>query len=407
MEQLQEVYGAITRSVWNTLTFPYTSIILMLCLLEEGIFMEKNTIEPMKFNVVKSNALNEMRNANFSLVEYRLFCVYLSKLDAKKKNPSFDDCKVTFPLREYARIMDLEQPRHDVLRNQAKSIVEKSLEVQLPHGGFSRRSVFISFDLSPDDNGEWQVSLTCHPELMPNLFANRQRFLMYKLFNAISLTSYNQIRTYELLKQYQNTHDHSRTITLKDYREYLSLEDKYPTWRSLNQDVLKVCQKAINEKTDICFEYIPIKKRNKVTAVRFLIAENPNFKDQLRLNQFVDQHEDTSAYNDAEEVHETQQDNAFGSIDEKGRSEAYVNLLEMWQVTLEPYSLTLDEVDLLAQKARDALERYSRSDLRDPHHEIEMYFKRLRLTAARSNANPTSPYAYLAAVIDAEPSKFC
>lgn len=368
--------------------------------------MAKKAIDPTKFNVVKSNTLNEMRNANFSLVEYRLFCVYLSKINPRKANPTLEDCKVTFPLVEYARIMDLEQPRYDVLRNQAKSIVEKSLEIQLAHGGFSRRSVFISFDVSPDDDGEWQVSLTCHPELMPNLFANRKKFLTYKLFNAINLTSYNQIRTYELLKQYQATNSQSRTISVKDYKEYLSLEDKYPTWRSLDQKVIKVCQKAISEKTDICFEYVPIKKKNKVVEIRFAISENPKFKDKLQLDKFIEKTNDV-AYSEGEEVHEVNSEGVFSEVDEKGRSRAYVLFLERCQAVLEPYELNLDEVDLLSQKARDALLRYSRGDVFDIHHEIEMYLKRLRLRAVRSNAKPRSPYAYLLAIIDADPSNFC
>lgn len=230
--------------------------------------------------VKKSNLLNEMRNANASMVEYRLFCVYLAHLSLSNESN-----EVTFKLADYSRIVGLDRPRRTDLVSQAQNLVSKTALLDSPDGGFEVYSIFKKFKLYQDD-GEWFVSLECNPDLAPMIREQRGRFLRYKLYNTIYLKSFNQQRIYELLKQYERIGE--RTIPLKDLREYLSIgKDEYPVWYDFSSKVLKVAQKAIREKTDICFDYEPIRKGRKVIAVAFGIKKNPDFQDQLEIDSFL------------------------------------------------------------------------------------------------------------------------
>ena len=234
--------------------------------------------------VRKSNILNELRNANASLVEYRLFCVYLAHL-------SFDgsDNVVKFTLADYARVVGLGRPRYEDLAVQSHNILKMTALVKNPDGGFVNRNLFSEFLLSKE-NDCWMVSLECNPKIAPLIREQKGRFLRYKLYNTIYLKSYNQQRIYELLKQYEKIG--SRTETLADLRAYLSIEEtEYPMWSVFSRDVIKVAQKALKEHTDICFEFEPIKKGKKVAAVRFDIFKNEEFIDRLCVDDFLPKQE--------------------------------------------------------------------------------------------------------------------
>lgn len=237
--------------------------------------------------VKKNNVLNEIRNANATLVEYRLFCVYLAHLPINK-----EDNVVTFLLSDYARIVGLDRPRYADLKAQANDIVGITCTLENPEeDGFSTYSLFSEFRLKKDPKiGRYMVTLECNPKLAPMIREQKGKFLRYKLYNTIFLKSFNQQRIYELLKQYEKIG--KRTIKLADLREFLSIKEKeYPVWYDFSSKVLKVAQKALAAHTDICFDYEPIKIRvkntQKVDSVQFMIRKNKDFVDRLKVDQFL------------------------------------------------------------------------------------------------------------------------
>ena len=240
----------------------------------------------IKKTVKKSNILNEMRNANCSLVEYRLFCVYMAHLPMNS-----DDNKVTFKLADYARIVGLDRPRKEDLEEQAHNLVSKTMQLDDKEtGGFEVVPMFQRFKLTHEMDG-WYVTLECNNQIAPKIKEHKGYFLRYKLYNTIYLKSFNQHRIYELLKQYEVVG--ARLLDLKTLRELLSIEeDEYPVWYDFSSKVLKVAQKALKEHTDICFDYEPIKKGRKVTAVKFIIQKNEKFIDQLRIDNFMPETDD-------------------------------------------------------------------------------------------------------------------
>lgn len=245
----------------------------------------------IKKTVKKSNVLNEIRNANASLVEYRLFCVYLAHLPINS-----EDNVVTFTLSDYARIAGLDRPRHADLETQSHNLLRLTALIKTDDGGFVNRNLFCEFKLYRE-NEEWMVSLECNPKIAPLIREQKTRFLRYKLYNTIYLKSYNQQRLYELLKQYEKIGE--RLIELEDLRAYLSIADtEYPVWGDFAQKVLKVAQKALKENTDICFDYEPIKKGRKVISVKFYIKKNEVFVDQLCIDDILPEQEAIITYDE-------------------------------------------------------------------------------------------------------------
>lgn len=235
----------------------------------------------VKKTVKKSNMLNELRNANTSMAEYRLFCVYLAHVPMNS-----DNNEVTFKLADYARIVGLDRPRKEDIELQAHNIVSRTAQIDdVETGGFEVVPIFQRFKLTHETDG-WYVTLACNNDIAPMIREQKGKFLRYKLYNTIYLKSYNQQRIYELLKQYERVG--VRVIELDDLREYLSIsKNEYPVWGDFSQKVLKVAQKALKENTDIYFDYEPIKKGRPVVAVRFNIYKNDAFIDQLRIDEFL------------------------------------------------------------------------------------------------------------------------
>lgn len=237
-----------------------------------------NTKLDITKTVRKSNIINEFRNANTSMAEYRLFCIYLAHFNMNDENNN----TVTFSLSDYTRIVGLDRPRKTDIENQANSIVSRTAQIDNPDGGFSVYPIFNEFKLHKEDEA-WLVTLECNPKLAPHIREDSSRFIRYKLYNTIFLKSFNQQRIYEILKQYERIGE--RTVTLEDLREYLSIGKKeYPVWYDFSSKVLKVAQKAIKECTDIAFEYEPIKKGRKVVSVKFIIKKNDGYKDLLKID---------------------------------------------------------------------------------------------------------------------------
>lgn len=264
--------------------------------------MDDTSLAPVNLDVQKtvkkSNILNELRNANASLVEYRLFCVYLAHLQMNN-----DSNVVTFTLADYTRIAGLKRPRAYDLEEQSDNLLDMKARIPTPDGGFRKLNLFSEFSLFKKD-GEWMVSLECTQNIAPMIREQTGKFLRYKLYNTIFLKSYNQHRLYELLKQYERIGE--RTITLPDLRDFLSIEEhQYPVWGVFARDVLKVAQQSINENTDICFDFEPIRasKRGKpVVAVKFTITKNRAFVDRLQIEQHMPDIDGADDY-DGEELY--------------------------------------------------------------------------------------------------------
>lgn len=239
----------------------------------------------MNKTVKKSNSLNEIRNADVTSVEYKLFCVYLAHIAMNS-----DDNKVTFTLSDYVQLANLGRVRHSNMQEHAKIIVSKTMTIKNKDGGFSEVPVFNDFTVGKNEDGEWTVTLTCHEKVAPLIREQHNQFVRYKLYNIMFLKSYNQQRMYEILKQYESAK--SRTISLEDLRAMLSIgKDEYAIWGDFSQKVLKVAQKTLRAGTDIYFDFEPVKKNRKVVSVKFFVYKNEDFLKKFHLEALP---EDTS-----------------------------------------------------------------------------------------------------------------
>ena len=238
-----------------------------------------------------------------TMQELRFFSIYLSKINAKDTSTRV----VRFPVADFQAIMELgSNIKIPYLKNVTNSLLSKVVNVPNERGGYTGFQLFKGCEVDKDDNGEWYVEIDAHDKALPLMFEFKNKYFTYQLWNALRLKSSNQLRMYEILKQYQAIG--SRVLTVEDLKSLLGIKkDEYDgRWNNFKTRVLDACQQALKEHTDIKFTYEPHGKRSKngkILSLIFYIEKNEKYTDQLTLDMFIEEKkiESVSVHPDEEE----------------------------------------------------------------------------------------------------------
>lgn len=238
--------------------------------------------------VEKRNILNELRSSNMTLSELRFFSIYLSKIDPFNINTRV----VRFPIEDFQRIMGLGKLNIANLRTSTDNLLCKLVHIPDEDGqGMRTFQLFKECHLF-QENERWYIEIDAHDKALPLMFDFKNRYFKYELWNALRLKSANQIRMYEILKQYENIG--RRELTIPELRELLGInEDEYSGrtgWSDFKRRVLDNCQEMLKQTTDICYTYERGKsgKGGRWLSVIFYIEKNTEHINPLSLDEFID-----------------------------------------------------------------------------------------------------------------------
>lgn len=308
--------------------------------------------------VEKRNVLNELRANNMTLQELRFFSIYLSKINSR----DIETRKVRFTIEDFRKIMELE---YKVNIEHTKSVINsllcKVVNIPLEEGGYTAFQLFKECTVSRDMQNEWYVEIDAHDKALPLMFEFKDKYFTYELWNALKLKSANQLRMYEILKQYERIGE--RVITIKELRELLGIEkDEYTHFGNFKVRVLDACQQALEEHTDIRFTYESVGKRGpggKILTLKFTISHNENYIDQISLNEFLDEPE-ISLFNN--ERLEFMADACGGEFDE-----AEMRVLYNLMLKIIPFSdnSKIEMYDYLKRKYDELKWRAGRTEIKN------------------------------------------
>lgn len=234
--------------------------------------------------VQKRNLLNELRSNNMSLQELRFFSIYLSKINPRDISTRV----VKFPLDDFKRIMNLGKLNIQKLRMNTDSLLTKIIHIPTESGGYKSFQLFKECTVDTDKDGRWYVYIDAHDKALPLMFDFKDRYFKYELWNALRLKSSNQIRMYEILKQYENIG--KRELTITELRELLGIAPhEYDRFERFRVRVLDSCQQVLKETTDICYTYERGKtgRGGKWITVIFYIYKNTEYTNPLSLDDFI------------------------------------------------------------------------------------------------------------------------
>ena len=237
--------------------------------------------------VEKRNVLNELRSNSMTVQELRFFSIYLSKINPRDQSTRV----VRFPIEDFQRIMGFGRLNLNQLKDSTNRLLGKVVQVPDERGGFIAFTLFKRCRVSLDDNNKWFMEIDASDDALPLMFDFKNKYFKYELWNALRLKSPNQIRMYEILKQYEGLG--KRELTVTELRELLGIgQTEYVDrtgWSNFKKKVLDSCQQALKETTDICYTYErgKVGKGGKWLSVVFHISKNEDYIDQLTLDEFI------------------------------------------------------------------------------------------------------------------------
>jgi len=233
--------------------------------------------------VKKKNALNEMRAKGMELQELRFLSIYLSKINKDDKNTRL----VRFSLKDFQSILEIEHLELIYFKDVADTLLKRTIHVPVENEdgriiGFTAFQLFKKCTVITDDPSGGYIEIDAHDDALPLLFDFKNKYFTYPLWNALRVKSTNQLRMYEILKQYEKIG--SRILSVEELRSQLGInENEYPRFNNFKQWVLDPCQEALTKYTDIKFSYKPYGKKGKggkVLALQFTILKNEAYTDK-------------------------------------------------------------------------------------------------------------------------------
>lgn len=258
--------------------------------------------------VAKRNVLNEIRSTSMTVQELRFFSIYLSKINPWDVSTRL----VRFPIEDFQRIMGFGRLNIKQLKASTNSLLCKVVNLPTETGGYIGFQLFKECRVDQDKDGRWYMEIDANDRALPLMFEFKDRYFKYELWNALRLKSPNQVRMYEILKQYEGLG--RRELSVQSLRELLGIDpteyDGRTGWTDFKKKILDACQRALKESTDICYTYErgQTGRGGKWLSVVFHISKNGEYTDRLSLSEFIAQQPDPGIITlDESEYHEVPQ----------------------------------------------------------------------------------------------------
>ena len=218
--------------------------------------------QPSSLIVTQSNQLVESRY-NLSLSEQRLILAMIAQIQ-----PDDEDFKpYQISISDFANFLGItKNSMYQECHKITHKLLERVVQINEPDGllqiGWVSSAKYI--------DGRGVVYLAFDPLLKPYLLQLKGNFTSCKLDMLLSFKSQYSMRIYSLLKQNLNLGE--RKIEVDHLREMVGIrKDQYILYAHFKENVLKIAQKELSEKSDIYFEFDEIKYSRKVGAIRFKI----------------------------------------------------------------------------------------------------------------------------------------
>lgn len=219
-----------------------------------------------KLKVQKTRALAALWQSDLTLAEFKIMDAYLARIDSRK--PEMRTVQLTKGELEAA--LGVTRINHDDLEQRLRNLYSP---INLEKGNPKKiklRALFEEADAEQDEDGIWQVQLTCTDAAMKYMFnVDEIGYFRYKLRSITSITSrYSYILfVYLEANRFRGTWE----IDLDELKQLLNChtEETYKEFKRFNDLILKKCQKELDEKTDCKFTYETIRKGRSISAIRF------------------------------------------------------------------------------------------------------------------------------------------
>ena len=221
-----------------------------------------------KLTVQKSKPLLALWQSNLTLSEFKILDTYLARINSRKP----EERTVQFSRGEIEKVLGVTKINKSDLLDRLSRL---STPIDLYKGSrnkFHTLTLFEEAEGEQDENGFWQVQMTCTQSAMKYIFNIEEiGYLRYKLRCITHLTS----RYTYILFIYLESNRYRKTweVPLSELKEILNChqEKLYSEFWRFNERILKRCQTELHQKTECRFSYEPVKRGRSVVSIRFTV----------------------------------------------------------------------------------------------------------------------------------------
>lgn len=243
-----------------------------------------------KLIVQKTNPLFSLSRSDLSLAELKILDMYLARINTR--NPEQRTVRLTKGQLEAA--LGVTRINKGDLKQRLRNLYQP---IDLANGDKRRLKLvglFEEAEAEQDDDGVWQVTLTCTASAMKYIF--KTELLGYFRYGLRSIINLSSRYTYVLFTYLErNRFRKTWEVSLAELKETLKCEneDTYKQFKRFNDLILKKCQKELHDKTECRFTYKPIRKGRSVSAIRFTLETlantiEPAIPGQMSLDDYDD-----------------------------------------------------------------------------------------------------------------------
>lgn len=233
--------------------------------------IQKNT------KVTVANTLNQMifEQRDMNLQMFRMIMFYIAKINPA--NPQKRE--VMIELEKYAEMLGVEL-NEKVIDEYTKVLFNYSVKFgEYDNGEYIVKNTDRHFFqecclMKRKSDGKEFLSFKCSEDVIPLLFQLKEKFTVFSVWNVLNLNSFQDIRLYMLLSQHKNIG--AKIMTIEELKAALGIETtSYPEYKEFARTVLKKCQRALKERTDIQFDFQSVGR--PAHSVRFIISANTEY----------------------------------------------------------------------------------------------------------------------------------
>ena len=253
-----------------------------------------------KLTVQKSNPLLSLWHSDMTLPEFKILDTYLSRIDSHHPNKR----TVVFTKGELEQLLGVKKINKAELSRRLDRL-GRFVELEMASDcKMHKVALFEEAYGSMDENGMWQIQLTCTNVAMKYIFnIDELGYLRYKLRSITNLSSRYSYILFLYLEKNRFRKTWEENVDTLRHLLNCDNDESYSAFKVFNDRILKRCQKELHEKSECRFTYEPVKKGRVVVAVRFTVATLPQLDvpdiDPNQINLF-----DEGGYTDSSGIYE-------------------------------------------------------------------------------------------------------
>ena len=222
--------------------------------------------------VQKSYPLVNMIRKDWSLIEYKLLDIYLSRINSHDNT----QCVVEIAKGEIEDMMGIKYIRKEQLDKHLEKLL--TINVNIPDDksdnpkGIRRITLFSEAKADPQPDGTWTVTLECSQKARQYIFnIEHLGYIKYHINKICMIKSLYSYRMFLYL--ISNQHRGSWKVSIEDLQKIFGCEDDlvYHKYKYFNDKILKRVHTEISEKGLIQYTYSPVKAGNMILGIRIAI----------------------------------------------------------------------------------------------------------------------------------------